>query len=155
MRSTTVLKLLFFLLMIPTLSFARQEFKPCNDAAQYICDSYPEYYMTGGSCKGGHRAVKQYVAAHYQPNPEWKNISGYCTVRFMVNCKQETGRHQFFAINKDLQPQSVPEALMTHVMTIVKGLKEWLPGKFNGAPADYFYHVTLKINNGRLEEVLP
>ena len=116
---------------------------------------FPYYY---GSDRAGYLpgkdSLRLYFETHFE-NEDYKNQSGYITVRFMINCKGEAGQFQLLQTGTDYRTKEFDAHLSDHLFELVRGLENWKPLKFNGDGYDSFFHLTFKIDNGEIAEILP
>ncbi|MEL6560406.1 MAG: hypothetical protein AAFQ94_19605 [Bacteroidota bacterium] len=81
--------------------------------------------------------------------------NGYISVRFVVNCKGQTGRFRVTTMNDDYQEIQLSTALTNQLLEIVKSRKGWLKGESRGKKRDYYQYLTFKIKNGQLIDIMP
>jgi len=82
-------------------------------------------------------------------------VSGYVTVRFVLNCKGETGRFRVEEMGLDLKPKSVHPELPSRLIEMVHNLNRWTPRTSRGEWIDTYHYLTFKIEAGKLTEILP
>jgi hypothetical protein len=80
---------------------------------------------------------------------------GYVTIRFLVNCKAETGRFRLEQVNFDYQDKIFEGELVTQLLEKTKQLDGWLPGVREGLRCDYYKYLTFKIINNQIVDILP
>ena len=68
---------------------------------------------------------------------------GYVTIRFLVNCKGETGKFR------------VEGELVTQLLEKTKQLDGWLPATREGYKCDYYKYLTFKIIDNQIVDILP
>jgi hypothetical protein len=170
LSSLDKLKCLFILLIFP-LSVCAQtaevhkdkimvsyiEFDPSlDDSAFKICNDtlvYPYFYISI-SYKGGKRAIWNYIESNYK-TLEGNTESGYITLRFIINCKGETGRFRMEQLSKDYQPYKFDDDISQQLLGLVKEMKEWQPAKHKEVVFDTIFYLTFKIENGKPVDLLP
>ena len=81
--------------------------------------------------------------------------SGLIRIRFIVNCKGETGRFRVLAMNPDYQEKAFDESITSQLLTITKGLNGWKPKEFRGTVYDYYQYLIFKIQDGKIVKILP
>lgn len=84
-----------------------------------------------------------------------KKVSGYITVRFLVNCEGKTGLFRLKHMNSDLKDVSLDEELENKLLEFTKSLNGWMPKEIEGLKVDYYQYLTYKIEDGKVSEVLP
>jgi hypothetical protein len=84
-----------------------------------------------------------------------KKISGYITVRFLVNCEGKTGLFRLQHMSPDLEETVLDEELENKLLQFTKSLDGWMPKEIKGLKVDYYQYLTYKIENGKVSEVLP
>ncbi|MGI9583651.1 hypothetical protein ACR1PO_20810 [Chryseobacterium sp. RRHN12] len=84
-----------------------------------------------------------------------KNINGYITVRFLVNCEGKTGLFRLRHMSPDLKDSVPDEELEKKLLQFTKSLGGWMPKEIQGLKVDYYQYLTYKIENGKVSEVLP
>lgn len=128
-------------------------FQTCNERAikQYYVrrssDTAPRY-------KGEKGSLDREILNSYQfPRTEKEN--GYVTIRFVVNCRGETGRFRIEEMDFTYTPRKFDEKITTQLLKIVKGLKSWIPRKSYGRDLDFYQYLTFKIEQGQISKILP
>lgn len=127
-------------------------FKLCYEAEVY------QYYNFGKGLnyKGEKIKINEHFKAGFKPNDN-VNESGYLTIRFIVNCKGETGRFRVLGMDNDYKEKVFSESLTKQLLTLTKKLDGWMVGEFDGENVayDYYQYLTFKIEKGRLIEIMP
>ncbi len=81
--------------------------------------------------------------------------SGWIRIRFIVNCKGESGRFRLTASDPQYQAQDFDPLVTDQLLSITQSLKGWKPLPDREDPRDYYQYLTFKIENGALKEILP
>lgn len=81
--------------------------------------------------------------------------SGWIRIRFIVNCKGESGRFRITTSNTVYQAQTFEPKITEQLLSITQSLKGWKPLPDPDDPRDYYQYLTFKIENGVLKEILP
>jgi len=116
---------------------------------------FPFYYgRKPASFTFGKDSIRRYFDEQYS-NQGVINESGYITIRFIINCKGEAGRYEILQIGKDYKKKIFNQALVDHLFTLTRNLKDWNPIELRDTKFDSFIHMTFKIENGELLEILP
>ncbi|MBK8111273.1 MAG: hypothetical protein IPK46_13515 [Saprospiraceae bacterium] len=76
-------------------------------------------------------------------------------VRFIVNCKGETGRFRLLVSDLQFKEAALSKELTSQLMQITKGIKGWQIIYHEGKNRDYYQYLTFKIVNGDIKEILP
>ena len=128
-------------------------FKACNESnirqyyVRYSSDTPPTY-------QGEKRALEQFILKHYD-FPITGTENGYVTIRFIVNCKGETGRFRIEKMDFNYQPNSFDNAITDQLLNIVKDLEDWIPRKRRDQNLDFYQYLTFKIEKGQITKILP
>ncbi|HAA15038.1 MAG TPA: hypothetical protein DCE41_26420 [Cytophagales bacterium] len=147
----------------PPSKFPRQvgdiTFDPALDDPNFeICDSLrtQQYYaISSDRFEGEKYAVVKYFEENYDPAP-FLGQSGFLTIRFVVNCKGETGRYRVYSeVDMDMNPQVFDPALAARLLALTKGLEGWKLGQRNNLTYDYYQYLLFKLEDGNLTEILP
>lgn len=80
---------------------------------------------------------------------------GYVTIKFLVNCRAETGRFRVEQVDFDYKDKKFEGELVTLLLEITKQLDGWLPGIKEGFKCDYYKYLTFKIINNQIVDILP
>ena len=142
----------FFFFLFPILSIAQQEsFKLCDSV---FTDKWkPQYYSFNVkyplSSEKLTEEVNQVLA--YRP----KQINGFVTIRFAVNCKGKTGNYEIYQIDNNYQQSSFEEKYIEQLLTFVKTLENWKIGTYESRKFDYYAYFTFKIEHGKVTEIVP
>lgn len=99
------------------------------------------------------RRVQKQVLELKSSSP--KNVSGYITIRFIVNCNGKADRFRILSVNLGYSPQVFGRTFTLALLAIVKNFDAWSIGKFEGESVDYYQIVTFKIVNSRVADILP
>ena len=115
---------------------------------------FPGYYGRQNSGFSKSRdTLNNYFNDRYDNNG-FTNISGYITIRFIINCKGKIGRFEIKQVGPDFRNTKFNDYITNHILEMVKGIQTWNPVRFQGYDYDSFYHITFKLDNGELTEIL-
>jgi hypothetical protein len=121
-----------------------------------VCDEQRifEYYnfQKGFQFEGEKVTLINYFKTNYKVQA---NDTGYFTVRFVVNCRGETGRFRTEAMNFSYQPVEMNEETTRQLLKLCKEVKGWGIGVYQDKERDYYQYLTFKIEKGQLTEILP
>lgn len=82
--------------------------------------------------------------------------SGLIRIRFIVNCKGETGRFRVMEMEKDYAETSFDSEIVDQLLRITKALDGWVVKRDrDDEPTDYYQYLIFKIEKGALKEILP
>jgi hypothetical protein len=124
-------------------------FHPCNPNGIY------QYYGPNTHHKGGSRAIRNYFKSKFRYEATYAGATGYVTIRFVVNCKGQTGWFRILQIDGNYQPVKFNDKLINSLLTLTLSLKNWVPGKWNGVDNDTYYYLNFKLVNGYLKDITP
>lgn len=121
-----------------------------------ICDDrwIFEYYnfSKGLQFEGEKIKIIEHFKTKYKPLAK---ENGYFTVRFVVNCKGQTGRFRTESMDFQYQAIRFDERTTDQLLKLTKELKGWGVGIYEGKEQDYYQYLTFKIEEGQLTEILP
>jgi len=115
---------------------------------------FPGYY---GRKNAGFAKSKDTLDNYFHTlfdNNGFTNSTGYITIRFIINCKGEAGRYEIKQVGPDFKETKFNTYLTDHLLNLVKNLDTWTAVEFQGYNYDSFYHITFKLENGELVEIL-
>ncbi len=125
-------------------------FKICFDYETGI----PQYYEAGTFYKGGLKNIKNYFSEKFTPAID-SSQNGYLTIRFVVNCHGRTGWYRVLETDLDFNRFEFNPALKSNLLTLTKTLDQWQPGVYRNKTCDSYKFLTFKIQNGKIEDILP
>ncbi len=125
-------------------------FKICNADDQII-----QYFNDGNGVQyqGGKQVIDSLFLSGYQPVDSRE--SGLVRIRFIVNCKGETGRFRLLSSDLNYQPFQFSPTITTQLLNIAKAMNDWEPKIWKETKVDYYQYLILKIENGKLTHILP
>ena len=129
-----------------------------DDPQFMLCDDQEEVFQyfnfsRGMQIKGEKKALDRYIKTQFKNTKASDN--GYVRVRFIVNCKGETGRFRLLVSDLQFKEASLSKELTSQLMQITKGIKGWQIIYHDGKNRDYYQYLTFKIVNGDIKEILP
>jgi len=126
------------------------DFKPCFEELLF-----PHYYARdSANFRHGKDSLKTYFHSHFQ-NYGITNESGYITLRFIINCEGDIGNFHVLQTGNDYSEKEFHPQLVSGLMNLTTDLKDWAPYTRGDSTFDSFKHLTFKIENGELVEILP
>lgn len=84
-----------------------------------------------------------------------KDETGLIRIRFMVNCKGETGRFRVLGMDDNYKAKNFNLTITSELLRITKSLTGWKSKIINGRPIDYYQYLIFKLENGKIVEILP
>lgn len=130
-----------------------------NSTQFKICDPHEwihDYY--NGNPKAGYRTGKRGLEAVFREQlaPSlFKEVSGYLTYRFVINCEGQTGRFVTEEADLDFKRKEFPGPLVQHCFEIIYNLDDWEAAVAREEAIDTYAYLTLKFSDGALIEILP
>lgn len=104
--------------------------------------------------EGEKHALDHIFTSKFKADPTIKD-SGMIRIRFIVNCKGETGRFRLINSGYDYKEKQFNNAITDQLMTITKSLKGWKILSDKRGPKDYYQYLIFKITDGQIKEILP
>jgi hypothetical protein len=133
-------------------SFAQKEpFKLCDSL---LTDKWkPQYYSFKAKYPLSSEKLTDEVnqTLTFQP----KQINGFVTIRFVVNCKGQTGNFEIYQIDNNYQNTKFEEKYIEQLLGFVKSLDGWKNAIYKDKNYDYFTYFTFKIEHGKVTEIVP
>jgi len=83
------------------------------------------------------------------------NQSGWIRIRFIVNCKGESGRFRIISSYKNYTSQSFDKRITNQLLELTRSLDGWEIQSKNEKTKDYYQYLIFKIDNGKLIEIMP
>ena len=84
-----------------------------------------------------------------------KDINGYITVRFVVNCEGKAGIFRMQQMDKEYKEKELDQKFSEQILSFTKKLNGWIPQEIQGIKVDYYQYLTFKIEHGKVSEILP
>ena len=104
--------------------------------------------------EGEKYALDNVFATQFKHSAESKD-SGMIRIRFLVNCKGQTGRFRMMCSGYDYKEKQFNSAITDQLMTITKSLNGWKILSDQRGPKDYYQYLIFKITDGQIKEILP
>lgn len=141
---------LFFVL--PLLSTAQQN-------SYKLCDSVftnkwkPHYYSFNAKYTLSSEKLTEEVnkTLTYQSS----QVNGFITIRFVVNCKGQSGNFEIYQIDNNYQIAKFEDRYIEQLLNFVKTLENWKIGTYESRKFDYYAYFTFKIEHGKVTEIVP
>ena len=128
-------------------------FKICDEA------NIKQYYVRKSSDKpssylGEKKGLENTILDKYF-FPKTEKENGYLTLRFIVNCKGESGRFRVEEMDYKFKPFNFDKKITEQLLKIVKNLNKWIPRRGENKEFDFYQYLTFKIKNGQIIKILP
>jgi hypothetical protein len=131
----------------PTLD--KEDFELCNsdDIKQY------HNFLKGLRFKGEKIALERVFQKRYAHSR--LEESGWIRIRFVVNCKGQTGRFRLLSANFAYEEMEFSHSITRQIVEITRGLDGWeiLPNE--DTPSDYYQYLVFKIEAGQITAIMP
>lgn len=128
------------------------DFKLCNEQKAY------QYFNIGQGLlfKGEQIALEKEFLEKYNSDIA-KKESGFLRIRFIVNCKGETGRFRILGADENYKENEFDKSITSQLLQITKELKnwQWLFDQEKQEGWDYYQYLIFKIENGQIVKILP
>lgn len=128
------------------------------------CGTYPSdpptsfsnsYYGNGGLKYNGEMyAIKKYVLQNYK-SPRILNQTGLLTIRFLINCKGQSGMFRLHSNDLELNEFKFEDQITTQLLEIVQNLNAWEILNYQDKSYDYYQYLTFKIVDSEIKEIAP
>jgi hypothetical protein len=131
-----------------------------DDPAFAVCfENYHTQYYSFDPGTAGYTGEKPAIEAYFQERFQYDKSSakenGYITVRFIVNCKGQTGRFRTKEIGLNYKPKTFRGGISAHLLDLTRNMKGWQPGTYKGGQYDYYQYLTFTIENGKILRITP
>ena len=163
MRYLTILFLLLFTHRKAAAQSHTEGFNPGathhTDSACFtrLCDLRyvsPQYWQVNAkNTKSSTQILKEWKA--FYTAPDTFRQSGFLTIRFIVNCKNEPCCFYFYEMNDKYQPIKFSQIVKDKMQVFVEQLGGWKSVNYQDAPANYYYYLNFNIQNGAFKSVSP
>jgi len=130
----------------------KKDFKVCNGEKNML-----QYFNTGEGFKykGEKPELVKKIKKNFKPVVGNENQNGFIRIRFVINCKGESGRYRILSSDFNYEPKEFDKAIVNQLMALVKELDGWETIAKNNQTLDYYMYLIFKIDNGRISEILP
>ncbi|MFM9949254.1 MAG: hypothetical protein ACKV1O_15040 [Saprospiraceae bacterium] len=126
------------------------DFELCNEAK---AKQYHNFNL-GFQYKGEKQALKKVFTEAYR-SKKMPGETGLIRIRFLVNCKGETGWFRIMGMNENYEPKTFDKSITKQLLQITKSLSGWKILPNEQAPEDYCQYLIFKLQDGQLIEIMP
>jgi hypothetical protein len=128
-----------------------------DDPHFVVChsDNIYQYYELSTTYKGGTKAIKNFFFNNFKYQSAYSKVTGYITIRFVVNCKGQTGWFRIQQLNSRYEHAQFNNKIVATLLDLTKKLNQWIPGKGREVDWDTYYYLNFKLINGHLKEITP
>jgi len=128
-----------------------------DDPAFTVCNPKVvfQYYNTGSYYKDHKKEIAQYFTSRYVRPADTLYQTGYLTIRFIINCKGETGRFRMYELDGNYQPFHFNQKIGEQLMALAKQVKGWQPALYKEKTYDSYQYITFRIRNGNIITITP
>jgi hypothetical protein len=133
-----------------------KDFTTCNKEFLQNYKKIRQYYNFSKAIQ--YEGEKSALISHFRENYKIDSTSqesGYVTIRFVVNCKGQSGRFRIIELSNDYAPKPFSTQIRSQLYELTKSLKGWKIGISNDKSYDYYQYLTFKIKNGQITDILP
>ena len=129
----------------------KPDFKICNGDEQIL-----QYFNLGAGplYPEEKSALLEIFETHYEP-VKGTGQSGLIRIRFVVNCEGKAGRFRIIQADNDYNEIEFDKRITSQLLEITKGIEAWKVMYWRENPADYYFYLIFKINDGQITEILP
>ncbi len=148
-----LMKLIYFLFFLLSFSGIAQPptFKLCDSL---LTDKWkPQYYSFKIKYPLSSENLTEEVnkSLTYQP----KQMNGFITIRFVVNCKGQTGNFEVYQTGDNYQIVKFEDKYIEQLLGFVKSLDGWKKAIYKDKNYDYYTYFAFKIEYGKVTEIVP
>ncbi len=118
-----------------------------NDVRQYFNMS------KGLSFEGEKPAIIRYFEKNYKPVDVLE--SGWIRVRFIVNCKGQSGRFRMLESDENYKERPFDKKISNQIFTLTTQLSGWKILEEKSEAVDYYQYLLFKIKDGQIVKILP
>src|SRR5262245_11881817 len=98
-----------------------------DDPAFTVCkpEMVLQNYNLGSYYNDHKKDIAQFVTNRYTVPADTLLQTGYVTIRFIINCKGETGRFRIYELDNNYQPFHFNPKITDQLLLLTKQLKGW------------------------------
>lgn len=130
-----------------------------DDSSFQVCygdNRLIQYYSLGEKTyTGGKIAIEKFFEENYDTT-KTHDQSGLVRIRFIVNCKGESGRFRILGMDPTYKELDFDASITDQLLALTKSLDSWKVFKNQaGREKEYYQYLIFKIQNGRIVEIMP
>lgn len=114
-----------------------------------------QYYALGEKTYEGEKVAIERIFEKEYNSDKVPPESGLLRIRFLVNCKGESGRFRMISMDEEYAPKTFDSSITDQLMSITKSLDGWKQFTFRGVERDYYQYLIFKIKEGKIIEIMP
>lgn len=118
-----------------------------DNVAQYF------HFSQGLQIVGEQRAIQDTFQEDYQPVD--LDQSGWIRIRFIVNCKGETGRFRLTGSDENYAAFEFDPMITEQLLRITQKLKGWAIHENQYGSLNYYQYLVFVMEKGEIKEILP
>lgn len=142
----------YFFVFAPFISFAQKDTLQLCDSL--LLKSWKTQYYSFKS-KYPLSSEKLVERVNREVPSRFKDINGFITFRFIINCQGYAGHYEIFQINNFYQAIEFEKQYIYQLFAFVKNLNNWPISKKGKKAFDYYTYVTFKVEHGNVTQVIP
>lgn len=114
-----------------------------------------QYYNTTSYYKDHKKEIANYLLNHFSMQDSFRDQNGFLTIRFIINCKGNTGRFRLLEMDNNYQPIHFKAAFSQHLLQLVKQLGGWQAAVYKEKVYDSYQYITFRIREGKIISISP
>ena len=121
------------------------------------CDNFSNQYYginRGFGFKGEMSKIKEKLKVNFKLKKD-NSQTGFVTIRFVVNCKGESGMFRIHSTDLLLNKFNFKKEVINQLIKETKKLKDWKIAEYNGNTYDYYQYLTYKLIHGEIVDIAP
>ncbi len=122
-----------------------------------VCDSLKVFQYYNSFPNGGYKFSKRKLRKAIEKIVvDATPADGYTVSRFVISCQGRAGRltvSQYDLNLREVKPDNQFARQITDIL--LSDTLTWQPVKIQGTPMDTYMYVMVKINDGKLQDILP
>jgi len=128
-----------------------------DDPAFSVCNIHQvlQYYNTRSYYNDHKKEILAYFLNGFKEGSDRKDQDGYLTIRFIINCKGETGWFRVLELDSSYHAFHFLEKISGQLLELTKQLKGWEPAAYKDKVYDSYQYITFRIRNGKIIRFSP
>jgi len=108
----------------------------------------------GSTYQGGGNAIRNHFYNQYNVSKNAIGENGFLIIKFVANCKAETGEFEFTGMDKNYKPYEFHPDISTQLIDLTRTLDKWIPYEYEGTDYDNYKVINFRIINGQIKVVI-